>query len=239
MGEITGARGGSGRRPSGERERALLAARRVGEWLKRSRLFAPLVTAVARRLVRSELCRLHDVLSTTPIGDRCWMSFGALLGWAREGRILAHDTADIDLAYLAGDTERLVASVGALERAGFAVRRVLRRHDGRITGVVFERSGIHFDFLAAFPEGDDWQIYSYLEGVQIVEEVPAQELERFELCGRAWLKVKDHERELTRLYGEWRVPRPDWDTARDSPAVVARAPVQRRAGDPRDLSDRH
>jgi hypothetical protein len=44
----------------------------------------------------------------------------------------------------------------------------------------------------------------------------------FEFLGRTWLKVRDHERELTALYGDWRTPQTDWRTDRDSPAVIAR-----------------
>lgn len=206
--------------------------------MKTAPLFAPLVTAVARQLVRTELGRLHKALSVTPIAGGYWIWSGALLGWAREGKLLAHDTADVDFAYRWTDTDKLIASIPALEAAGFRMSHALRNNDGVLYGVVLMRSGIHFDFVAAFPEGDRWRFYSSFEGVQIIEELPAQELVEFEFCGQRWLKVKDHERELACLYGDWRTPKPGWDTVRDSPAIVAREPSRRSPSDPRDLSVR-
>lgn len=177
------------------------------------------------------------MLAATPLADRYWLWSGALLGWAREGRILAHDTADVDFGYFAADGDLLRSSLPALEPAGFALYRVLRNNEGTLTGVVLIRSGIHFDFLAFFPAGASRHVYSVFEGFQIIEAVPAQELERFTFCRRRWLKAADHERELTALYGDWRTPRPDWDTVRDSPAIVSRAAYIPRPCDPFDVSD--
>ena len=218
------------------REEVLAAAREAGVRMKTVPSLAPLVTSVARKLMRMELRRLHKALSTTPIAGRYWMSCGTLLGWAREGKFLAHDTVDIDFAYRWTDTDKLIASIPALEAAGFRIREAVRRNNGVLVGVVLMRSGIQFDFLAAFPEGDRWQFYSCTASKVLVEEVPAQELVEFDFCGRRWLKVKDHERELACLYGDWRTPRPDWETARDSPAIVAREPRRRFLSDLRDLS---
>ena len=212
--------------------------RETGVRMKTVPSLAPLVTAVARQLARMELRRLNKVLSVTPIAGRYWMSCGTLLGWAREGNFLANDTNDIDFAYRWTDTDKLIASIPALEAAGFRIWDAVRRNDGILSGVSLTRSGIQFDFLAAFPEGDWWQFYFYTPSRVIVEQVPAQELVEFAFCARRWLKVKDHERELACLYGDWRTPRADWDTARDSPAVVAREPRRRHSGDPRDLSVR-
>jgi hypothetical protein len=49
----------------------------------------------------------------------------------------------------------------------------------------------------------------------------------FEFLGASWLKARDHDRELTALYGEWREPKTDWRTDRDSPAVTDRQPWSR------------
>ena len=53
--------------------------------------------------------------------------------------------------------------------------------------------------------------------------IPAQPLEEFRFLGRGWLKVRDHDAELTALYGDWRTPCVDWNYL-DGPAIVATGP---------------
>ena len=61
-------------------------------------------------------------------------------------------------------------------------------------------------------------------------ELPAQPLSEVTLIGRRWLKVRDHDAELTANYGDWRTPNPDWDYL-DSPSIV-----ETRRWDPSDFA---
>ena len=54
-------------------------------------------------------------------------------------------------------------------------------------------------------------------------EIPAQPLEDVAFLGRTWLKTRDHDAELTALYGNWRVPEPGWDYL-SGPAIVEPGP---------------
>jgi len=178
--------------------------------------------AISKSLFRRELRRLNDVLAHTPIADRYWVWAGLLLGWAREGGALSHDTSDADFAFLAEDFDRMCGSIPALTAAGFRLVCSYRNNDGEATQFVFERSGIHFDFLKLTPVDNRFHYFGYWDDVQLAFEIPAQQREPFDLFGRRWLKAKDHDLDLTALYGDWRTPRLDWDTSRDSPAINLR-----------------
>ena len=47
-------------------------------------------------LFEKNLVLLNDVLQSTPLAGRLWVLGGVLIGWAREGRVLAHDSHDAD-----------------------------------------------------------------------------------------------------------------------------------------------
>ncbi len=219
------------------RSRLLVRARHVSERLRRVRALRPLAVAAGKRLVALEMRRLHDTLAATPIAGRYWVWGGLLLGWAREGGVLSNDTADVDFAFCDTDFERMRASLPALRAAGFRLLHAVRNNAGDLSVLVLERSGIHFDFLKLTRVDDLYRYYGSFWSVQIVGEVPAQPLEPFELFGRTWLKSKDHDLELTAMYGDWRTPRSDWQTERDSPAVVAREENRFPYDDPDDLDE--
>lgn len=180
---------------------------------------------MASKIVVHELRHLHDVLTRTALADRYWLWGGVILGWAREGRILAHDTADVDFAYRASDTDRLRQAVPVLEAAGFRLQELGRNSkDDVVTHFSFIRSGIRFDFLGMFEVNKRFHVFEYHDGIQVTLELPILELEPIEMFGRQWRKVRDHETELTLLYGDWRTPKPDWDVLYDCPAVIEKVP---------------
>jgi len=211
------------------RELAVVTGRHAGRVVMRAPGGTPVVLAAAKHLYRRELRRLNDVLAATPAAGCFWVWAGLLLGWAREGDVLSHDLDDADFAFLEADLAKVRNSVPALVNAGFLLRSVLRNNDGVLTGLFFERFGIHFDFFKLIPVQDRFRYYGYFRGVQVVFEIPAQSLEPFELFDRRWLKAKDHDRDLTALYGDWRTPQLGWRTDRDSPAIISRE-LWRRAG---------
>ena len=204
------------------RERIMEFLRKGGIVLTAMPGLRTVLLEISKRLFRREIRRLHDVLEQTPIAGRYWVWAGMLLGWAREGRTLAHDTSDADFAFLAEDFELMCQSIPALTAAGFRLVYNYRNNDGEVTQFVFKRSGIQFDFLKLTPVGDRFHYYGYWDDVQLSFAIPAQPREPFDFLGRRWLKAKDHDKDLTALYGNWRVPDKNWDTGRDSPAITAR-----------------
>ncbi len=183
--------------------------------------------AVRMRRFTRGLRRLNRVLDASPMRGRYWVWGGLLLGWARQGGVLPHDVGDADFAFEAGDRERFLASVPSVIGGGFRPLFRYRNHDGHVTQWVFFRAGSNFEFFELEPVADEWRYFGYFdfdvdEPIEIEARIPRQELEPFQLLGRRWLKARDHDRDLTALYGDWRTPQTDWRTDRDSPAVVSR-----------------
>ncbi len=177
---------------------------------------------------------LNDVLARTAVAGRYWVNGGLLLGWAREGAILSHDAADADFFYLREDTDRLAASFPALLNAGFGLLYRFPGITGEATEFSFWRDGAKFEFFRAEvisgASADDpprlrWWNYGYADHGPCANmaEIPAQPLEEFRFLDRTWLKAADHDLELSAMFDDWRVPRPDWDYMR-APTIVSRHP---------------
>ncbi len=178
----------------------------------------PGLAALDRRARNSvfalDLRLLHDVLEGSPADGRYWVWSGLLLGWAREGRLLAHDLRDADFAYAAADEGRIRAGIEALVRAGFRRGFSLRNNRGEVTEHTVIRHGARFEFFRMSERGPDWEYFVYGgdggHQVQLTARLPIQDLEPFDFLGRRWLKVADHQSELAELYGDWRTPATDW-----------------------------
>jgi hypothetical protein len=178
------------------------------------------------RIFEDDLRRVNDVLARSPMAGRCWLWGGVLLGWAREGRVLPHDQKDVDLAYEAADADRMQATFELLEAAGFRRWFSYRNNAGQVTESTFLRHGAKFEFWQLEPVEGEWEYHVYGsdrtgEPTQLVARLTAQERVPFTFLDREWLKVRDHEAELTALYGSWRVPDPDWDYI-EGGGVIAR-----------------
>lgn len=183
-------------------------------------------TMFARHFV-PDLIELHDLLEDTELNGRYWVWAGMLLGWAREGALLAHDR-DADFALLPDDLPKLLRAVPALRRAGFRPLMQFRNNAGHVTEVTFVRHHTKFEFFVFEPV--DGMLRSYVYGwppdhlVEIESLVPEQELVPFNFLGRTWLRHADYERELECLYGDWRTPQRDWDYLRDDESAVCSRP---------------
>ena len=177
-----------------------------------------------RQRTAANLRHLNDVLARTPMAGRTWVWAGLLLGWARDGDILLHDTKDVDFAYLGADQERFEATIPLLAAEGFRPHYRFPGLHGEATEYSFERDGAKFEFFRLDLEGDTFAYHHYGTDfgrtVRNRLEIPAQPLEEFRFLDRTWLKVRDHERELTVKYGDWRTPDPSWNYLR-SPDIVA------------------
>ena len=174
-----------------------------------------------------DLQLLNDSLARTDLSGRYWVWAGLLLGWAREGAPLAHDR-DADFAIRREDLPRLLSAVPILAAAGFQPKAIWRNNEGVATEVVFQRRGVKFEFFVLEPI--DGQLRYYVFGwppdhlFQVEARIPDQELVTFDLLGRTWLRARDYDLELTRIYGDWRTPRRKWNYLTDDLAIVDRQP---------------
>ena len=173
---------------------------------------------------------LNDTLASTAMAGRYWMFAGLVLGWAREGRLLSHDCKDADFAYLGDDEELLQSAFPILAEAGFQPMFRFPSVDGPATEYCLEREGLRFDFFRLELDGDRLRYFNYgYAGPDWTQPaanecaIPAQPLEEIRYLGRTWLKARDHDVELTALYGDWRTPDKGWDYMK-APSVVAQRP---------------
>jgi hypothetical protein len=182
---------------------------------------------LAARAFVANLQLLNDTLATSPLADRYWVCGGLLLGWARDGRPLAHDCADADFGIHRADLEHFKAAANALTAAGFAPLYVHRNNHGDVTEYTFWRDGAKFEFFVMDPAGTNLQYYVFGAGdrgegpVQAVCAIASQPLAPFGFLDRTWRKPVDHDAELTQMYGDWRVPDSDWNYM-DDRAIVSR-----------------
>ena len=171
---------------------------------------------------------LHDTLAATAIAERYWVIGGLLIGWAREGRVLAHDCQDGDFGLLQQDQEIFLNAIPALVAAGF--RPFARYIDNRGITVEysFTKDGARFDFFLHETVGD--QIRCTFFGVspgpmdqrpiEMISQVPLYGLAPMDFLGRVWRKPEDHEGFLTAEYGDWWLRRPAFDHCTDDRSVI-------------------
>lgn len=169
---------------------------------------------------------LNDTLRDSPAHNLYWICGGALLGWARDGALIKHDT-DIDFHYWHEDTDKLNAGFDLLIAVGFKPLCRWKNTNGEITEHVLAYKGIKFEFFSAKKVGGNTQctvyaskIHAGIPPTELLCETPGCELEEFEFYGRKWLKPADHESYLDRQYGNWRVPDPNHYHAH-TPAVIS------------------
>lgn len=156
--------------------------------------------------------QIIDILARD-VGVHCWLAFGSLLGAAREGKVIGHDS-DVDLAYLSHQ-----ATPAALNREMFGITRALRRHGLR----VLNKSGSFVTVLFDAPDGGvgSIDIYTcfYLSGqlhetATIRQPVPREAIEplgTLEFEGRELPVPADPDAMLEVSYGpNWRVPDPSF-----------------------------
>ena len=161
-----------------------------------------------------DLRYMHDVLGVTQLSGHYWVCGGMLLGWAREGSILAHDSLDADFGVVDEDFQRLVSAVPELVRAGFKAHRRFMNNDGDITELTFMRHGACFEFFRFYPRAGNLRYFVYADGpdgaVEAQGSVPDQPIVPFDFVGRSWLKHEDHDLELRANYGNWEVVDKEW-----------------------------
>jgi hypothetical protein len=157
-------------------------------------------------------------------GVHCWVAFGTLLGAAREGAVIGHDS-DIDLAYLSDEPTPAAMAVQM-----FAMARALRRHGMR----VLVKNGSFLTVLFSAPDGAAASIDIYTcfyvgdllhESATVRDRVPRSAIEPLGtilLEGRQVPAPADPEALLVASYGPgWRTPDPSFRHA-PGPEVTRR-----------------
>lgn len=158
----------------------------------------------------------NDILAASPLAGRYWIYSGMLLGWAREGDLIKGDYHDFDFAVQDEDWGRLQQASIELIKAGFLPRSRFPSFGLRCNVLVFQHGAIRFEIYRMDSDGPDhWRSYSYggLYGAdwENVHRFRRQPLVPIDFLDRLWLKVLDHETELTDDYGDWHTPDPDWN----------------------------
>jgi hypothetical protein len=156
--------------------------------------------------------RILDVMETE-CGVQGWIAFGTLLGAAREGKVIGHDS-DIDLAYL---SEKATPAEMAVEL--YEIGRALRRHGMS----VLNKSGSFITVVWTSPDGGMASIDVYTcfyvgdllyETATVRQQVPRSAilpLSELEFEGRMLPAPADPDAMLAVSYGPgWRVPDPSF-----------------------------
>ncbi len=156
--------------------------------------------------------RILDVMETE-CGVQGWIAFGTLLGAAREGKVIGHDS-DIDLAYLSDQPNPAQMAVELFE-----IGRALRRHGMKVVN----KSASFITVVFTSPDGGQASIDVYTcfhvgdllyETATVRERVPRSAilpLTQLEFEGRMLPAPADPDRMLAVSYGPgWRVPDPSF-----------------------------
>jgi hypothetical protein len=186
----------------------------IDKWGLLQRPFSGRDPSVVAELVEVT-ARIIDVLETA-CGVHAWIAFGSLLGAARGGKVIGHDS-DVDIAYLSDQptpaemATELYDMARALRHHGFTVQHktgsfitvVFRSADGATASV---------DIYTCFHVGD--LLY---ESATVRAPVPRSAilpLRELELEGRLLPAPADPDRMLAVSYGpKWRVPDPSFKHA--------------------------
>jgi hypothetical protein len=178
-------------------------------------------SSLRRPVFVRDLQRLHDVLATTALDGHYSICGGLLLGWARDGRVLADDLYDADFTFFAEYVPAFESAAHALARAGFEPDVRYVNNEGFPVLYRFRRHGAQFEFYALWRIADRVRYFMYDGQVELVCERADHELEPFVFLNRTWLKPTDHESALTANYRDWRTPRRDWHHS-DAGTVIQR-----------------
>lgn len=183
----------------------------IDKWGLLQRPFSARDSAVVEQMV-DITARMLQVLEED-CGVRAWIAFGTLLGAAREGRVIGHDS-DVDLAYLSHRT-----TPAEMAQEMFDLARALRR--AKMTVVNKSASFITVTFKA--PDGAMGSIDLYTcfyvgdhlyETATVRAVVPRSAIEplgEIEFEGRMLPAPADPDTMLAVSYGpSWRVPDPSF-----------------------------
>lgn len=165
------------------------------------------------------------------LNDDIWVCGGALLGFAREGKILNHDV-DVDFNYDASLEHEFLKLIDRLVRSGFKYIKPYKNNDQIITQHLLMHGRVKIDFFRIWSteEGDmQWYCYCHKHWAsrpsrQFLNQITSVGLEKINFHGVEVSKPIDHERYLREIYGEWRVPVKDYAYYIDNLSIVKAEP---------------
>ncbi|MDR0673269.1 MAG: hypothetical protein LBF93_06355 [Zoogloeaceae bacterium] len=167
-----------------------------------------------------------SALNETPMKGRYWLCGGGVLGYARCGSFLSHDS-DIDFHYWAEDETLFCQVTRDLGNLGLEQVLTYINNDGKPIVHKFSHKGIGIDF---FPCWRDNGFIYWMSNIsrhrsrparQFLSRVPDQQMKEVEFLGVPVFMPKDTDQYLTSLYGDWRIPMPDYCYWIDSKAIIS------------------
>ncbi|GAB2754071.1 hypothetical protein GCM10027020_02660 [Nocardioides salsibiostraticola] len=183
----------------------------IDKWGLLQRPFSGRDSSVVDQMVEVTT-RILDVMEAE-CGVEGWIAFGTLLGAAREGGVIGHDS-DIDLAYLSEQ-----ATPAAMAKELYDISRALRRHGM----TVLNKSGAFITVVFSSPDGAmaSIDVYTcfYIEDRlhetatvrQVVPRSAIVPLIEMEFEGQSLPAPADPDAMLAVSYGPgWRVPDPSF-----------------------------
>jgi hypothetical protein len=176
-----------------------------------------------RAEVDNVLSSVHHALTVDGLIGHWHLYGGALLGWARQGRMLDHDLHDIDIAVDEEALPELLDVIDSLCLDGFDVDRVFVSNDGSVREVALRYGEVRVDLFVFRSVQGFWDNRGYGDRhgrpSELVSMLPRQPLETVRLNGLMWPKVERHEVELETIYGDWQTPDPTWKFGDDRSVV--------------------
>lgn len=164
------------------------------------------------------LADLQDILSG--IGKRAFLLSGTLLGYAREGQLLAHDK-DIDVCIIGWEDQFNI--LDAIQKSGlFWINfKKLKGQNCYCIPIAHLQHHITIDLFFGHPEngklitGIDHD-FGYLQKFAFTPF----ELQEIDFLGKKFFAPSDIDRNLTENFGDWRHPDPGYLSHLESPAIV-------------------
>lgn len=154
------------------------------------------------------------------VGKRAFLVSGTLLGYAREGQILAHDK-DIDVGIVGWEDQYEVANA-LLQSGHFGIdSRRLRGRKAYHIPVMHQATRTSIDIFIYHPEDGMWVtgVESYFGYLQKFAFTPF-ELKAVSFLGIDFYVPDDVEKNLAENFGNWRESDPEYISHLQSPSTV-------------------
>lgn len=155
-----------------------------------------------------------------PVGQKAFLVSGTLLGYAREGQLLAHDK-DVDVGII-GWEDQFTVIHALLQSGAFAVdtRRIGGAQSYHIP-IKHLATGVSIDIFIYHRENGKLVtgVQSYFGYLQKFAFTPF-ELKSVQFLGIPFHVPDDVERNLAENFGDWRVPDPGYISHLESPSTV-------------------
>ena len=164
--------------------------------------------ALDRQLARQALLDLKHILDKA--GVEFFLRGGTLLGCMREGDFLAHDK-DVDIGVFETiGKDDLMQLIKASPQ--FSLHPDPHAQDNRVSFSVQHVNTTGFDIYFHSDCGDHYRVECFMPGQSFTRTFTKFTLKPVEFAGGMYLVPDDHDRYLTELYGDWRVPDPYFDS---------------------------